>query len=214
MVPPRLGSLRVRQDRLIFEGLEGADKSGTGAPDDPVQLALRRIRQLAAHEVGHSLGLAHNFAASTYGRASVMDYPAPTIGIKDGKLDFSNVYAVGAGAWDVQAIRYGYTEFPPGTDEKAGLDAIMKKGEGFDQMVETMHSNTIGEPIFAGDCFAFTATADMTMKGRGRTTMSELCVYTVKDGKIVSEETKVPGMGSYVLFHDPEGRIIGLWKNA
>ncbi|HEY4596980.1 MAG TPA: zinc-dependent metalloprotease [Thermoanaerobaculia bacterium] len=123
-----LGSLRVRQDRLIFEGLEGADKSGTGAPDDPVQLALRRIRQLAAHEVGHSLGLAHNFAASTYGRASVMDYPAPLVGIKDGKLDFSNVYATGAGAWDVQAIRYGYTEFPPGTDEKAGLDAIVQDG--------------------------------------------------------------------------------------
>jgi hypothetical protein len=123
-----LGSLRVRQDRLIFEGLEGADKSGTGAPDDPVQLALRRIRQLAAHEVGHSLGLAHNFAASTYGRASVMDYPAPLVGIKDGKLDFSNVYATGVGAWDVQAIRYGYTEFPPGTDEKAGLDAIVRDG--------------------------------------------------------------------------------------
>ena len=123
-----LGSLRVRQDRLIFEGLEGADKSGTGAPDDPVQLALRRIRQLAAHEVGHSLGLAHNFAASTYGRASVMDYPAPLVGIKDGKLDFSDVYATGVGAWDVQAIRYGYTEFPPGADEKAGLDAMIKDG--------------------------------------------------------------------------------------
>ncbi len=123
-----LGSLRVRQDRLIFEGLEGAEKSGTGAPDDPVQLSLRRIRQLAAHEVGHSLGLAHNFAASTYGRASVMDYPAPLVGIKDGKLDFSDVYATGIGAWDVQAIRYGYTQFPPGTDEKAGLDAIVKDG--------------------------------------------------------------------------------------
>ena len=84
-----LGSLRVRQDRLIFEGLAGADKTGTGAPDDPVQLALARIRQLGAHEVGHSLGLAHNFAASTYGRASVMDYPAPLVGMADGKASLT-----------------------------------------------------------------------------------------------------------------------------
>jgi hypothetical protein len=124
-----LGSLRVRQDRLIFEGLEGADKTGSGAPDDPVQLSLARIRQLAAHEVGHSLGLAHNFAASSYGRASVMDYPAPLVGITpDGKLDFSQVYATGMGAWDVQAIRYGYTEMAPGADERAGLAAIMNDG--------------------------------------------------------------------------------------
>ena len=124
-----LGSLRVRQDRLIFEGLEGAEKTGTGGPDDPVQLALARIRQLGAHEVGHSLGLSHNFAASTYGRASVMDYPAPQVGVTaDGKLDFSQAYARGTGAWDAQAIRYGYTQFAPGTDEKAGLDAIVRDG--------------------------------------------------------------------------------------
>jgi hypothetical protein len=124
-----LGSLRVRQDRLIFEGLAGADKTGTGAPDDPVQLALARIRQLGAHEVGHSLGLSHNFAASTYGRASVMDYPAPLVGISaDGKLDFSKAYAVGVGAWDDQAIRFGYSEFPSGTDEPKALDAIVRDG--------------------------------------------------------------------------------------
>ncbi|HEV8578290.1 MAG TPA: zinc-dependent metalloprotease [Thermoanaerobaculia bacterium] len=124
-----LGSLRVRQDRLIFEGLAGTEKTGRGAPDDPVQLSLARIRQLAAHEVGHSLGLSHNFAASTYGRASVMDYPAPLVGITpEGRLDFSRAYAAGIGEWDVQSIRYAYSEFPPGTDERAALDALVREG--------------------------------------------------------------------------------------
>jgi hypothetical protein len=125
-----LGSLRVRQDRLLFEGLAGTAKTGTGAPDDPVQLALARIRQLSAHEVGHSLGLSHNFAASTYGgRASVMDYPAPLVGVTpEGKLDFSNAYGVGVGEWDVQAVRYAYTEFPAGMEEPAALDAILREG--------------------------------------------------------------------------------------
>ncbi len=121
-----LGSLRVRQDRLIFEGLAGTAKTGRGTPDDPVQLALARIRQLAAHEVGHTLGLAHNFAASTFGRASVMDYPAPLVTVRpDGALDFSKAYASGIGAWDVQAIRYAYSELPPGADEQAGLAKIL-----------------------------------------------------------------------------------------
>ncbi len=130
-----LGSLRIRQDRLIFEALAGTEKSGTGTPDDPVQLSLARIRQLAAHEVGHTLGFMHNFAASTYaGRASVMDYPAPKIGIRaDSTLDFGDAYATGIGAWDVQQVRYAYTQFPPGADERAGLEAILRENrdQGF-----------------------------------------------------------------------------------
>ena len=119
-----LGSLRVRQDRLLFEGLAGTGKTGTGAADDPVELALARIRQLSAHEVGHTLGLAHNFAASTYGRASVMDYPAPLVTpTREGDLDFSAAYAVGAGEWDIFAIRYAYME----ADED-GLQDLIREG--------------------------------------------------------------------------------------
>ena len=124
-----LGSLRVRQDRLLFQGLAGADKLGSREADDPVEIALARIRQLSAHEVGHTLGLTHNFAASTYGRASVMDYPAPLVGIDDnGELDFSDAYGVGMGPWDEQSIRRAYAQFPPGADEASELEAIVRDG--------------------------------------------------------------------------------------
>jgi hypothetical protein len=134
-----LGSLRVRHDTLLFEGLAGTNQTGTGASDDPVELALARIRQLSAHEVGHTLGLAHNFAASTYGgRASVMDYPAPLVSITDdGELDFSEVYGVGVGSWDVHAIRWMYSQFPPGTDEETALDTIVREGFELDLLYMT-----------------------------------------------------------------------------
>jgi hypothetical protein len=93
-----------------------------------VQLALARIRQLAAHEVGHTLGITHNFAASTDGRTSVMDYPAPLVRLlDDGSLDFSEAYGVGVGEWDIQTIRYGYTQFSA-ADEAAGLEEIVQDG--------------------------------------------------------------------------------------
>ncbi|WP_085809039.1 zinc-dependent metalloprotease [Sphingomonas sp. TZW2008] len=113
-----LGSLRVRQDMLIYEGLVGAAKTGSGGPNDPAQVALARIRQLAAHEVGHALGLLHNFAGSTQDRASVMDYPAPRIGLVDGAPDLSDAYGVGLGAWDAYAIDWLYGD-PAGADPDA-----------------------------------------------------------------------------------------------
>ncbi|MDT5262562.1 MAG: hypothetical protein QOC61_1566, partial [Acidobacteriota bacterium] len=148
-----LGSLRIRQDYLIGTGLIPVFESGThgtGAPwsecelgvaltdtdylaqldptVDAGRMSLARIRQLAAHEVGHTLGLAHNFAASTYGRASVMDYPAPLVEIRNGKLDLSNAYAVGIGAYDKFAIKYAYAQFPRGADEAAELEKIVSEG--------------------------------------------------------------------------------------
>lgn len=120
-----LGSQRVRQDRMIFEGLAGTAATGTGQDDDPVQLSLDRIRQLSAHEIGHALGFGHNFAASSLGRASVMDYPAPWIDVRDGALDFSRAYDRGIGEWDRVSARWLYAEFPPDVDEEAALDSIL-----------------------------------------------------------------------------------------
>jgi hypothetical protein len=96
-----------------------------------LQTALARLHQLAAHEVGHTLGLMHNYIASTEGQASVMDYPHPLITLKaDGSLDFSNAYTNGIGAWDKVAIQWGYSEFTPGTDEKAALNKIIEDARG------------------------------------------------------------------------------------
>ena len=125
----QLGSLRVRQDRLIFEGLVGADKTGKGGPDDPVTVSLARIRQLSVHEIGHTLGLAHNFAGSTYGRASVMDYPAPVVKIAGDRLDLSDAYATGVGAWDRFAINWLYSQGAPGSDEAARLDRLARDAQ-------------------------------------------------------------------------------------
>jgi Met-zincin/Domain of unknown function (DUF5117) len=122
-----LGSLRDRQDFLIAEGLlapYGKDKSQVAKIME--QIVLARLRQLAAHEVGHTLGLQHNFAASTAGRASVMDYPAPLVKLgANGLPDISDAYAKGIGEWDKVAIAYGYQDFPDGPDENAALDKIL-----------------------------------------------------------------------------------------
>jgi hypothetical protein len=91
-------------------------------------MSYARIRQLSAHEVGHTLGLTHNFAASTYGRGSVMDYPAPLVEIKNGQLDFSNAYATGIGTYDKFAIRWAYAQLPAGTDENRELDRMAEEG--------------------------------------------------------------------------------------
>ncbi|MEO1214873.1 MAG: zinc-dependent metalloprotease [Bacteroidota bacterium] len=121
-----LGSLRVRQDFLITQGLVKAYEAGKPVSPEMLKLALARLRQLSAHEVGHTIGLMHNFAASVDGRSSVMDYPHPLILMdENGNLDFSKSYDVGIGAFDKRSVLWGYQDFPEGTDEEAELQKIL-----------------------------------------------------------------------------------------
>jgi len=135
-----LDSQRARQDFLLGAGISPQYNNSFAcefgmmpdvehlAPDaaEITAMSYARIRQLSAHEVGHTLGFSHNFAASTYNRGSVMDYPAPMVEIKNGKLDFSNAYAVGIGAFDKFAVTYSYAQFPDGANEDAELGKIFR----------------------------------------------------------------------------------------
>ena len=123
-----LGSLRVRQDFLIAQGLLQPYENGAEPDGRLLQMSMARLRQLAAHEVGHTLGLQHNFAGSADGRSSVMDYPPPYVTLgADGKPDLSQAYAVGIGAWDKRTILYGYQDYPNASDEKTGLGNVLKE---------------------------------------------------------------------------------------
>lgn len=123
-----LGSLRIRQDFMIAEGMLAPYATRDTSSKRMMDMSVSRIRQLSIHEVGHTLGLVHNFAASAFNRASVMDYPHPLITMKpNGEITLDDAYAVGAADWDKVTIEYGYQHWPAGADERAELKKVMDR---------------------------------------------------------------------------------------
>src|SRR3977135_4171561 len=121
-----LGSLRDRQDYMIFEGLLSPSRSGNERPAVLYETALERSSQPAGEEAGHTLGLGHNYYDSERGWISVMDYPHPLEKLNaDGSIDLSNAYPQKIGDWDKVTINYGYRQFANGGDEKATLTKIL-----------------------------------------------------------------------------------------
>ncbi|MCH1925690.1 zinc-dependent metalloprotease [Shewanella sp. C32] len=146
-----LGSSRVRQDHLIARAVTAgwADRDAAARAD--MALALARIRQLAAHEIGHTLGLTHNFAASTNNNASVMDYPHPYIALSGGQIDISQPYREGLGEWDNYVIKYGYGDFGDKTATNVALNQLQQQAQR--QGLRYIHDADAGA-ISAANAFA------------------------------------------------------------
>ncbi|MCB7480411.1 zinc-dependent metalloprotease [Christiangramia sediminis] len=146
-----LGSLRIRQDFMIAQAMTNKPFAESDVNHDPMmELALARIRQLSAHEVGHTIGFTHNFAASTNGRASVMDYPHPQFELNNGQIEFANAYDTGIGEWDKVTVKYSYSDVPEEQNEKEYLNSILE-----DAQLEGLKFITDSDARAAGGAHAF-----------------------------------------------------------
>lgn len=139
-----LGSLRVRQDYLIAQGMTSPFNGPESKADTQpmTDMALARIRQLSAHEIGHTLGIAHNFAASPNNRASVMDYPHPQLRIENGAISLTDAYAENIGDWDKRVIQYGYGDF---ANNQARLDFVAQSRTLGFEFISDPDSRSIGD---------------------------------------------------------------------
>ena len=186
-----LGSLRVRQDMLIAQGLLSPFETGNEVIPEIEEMALARLRQLSAHEVGHTLGLRHNFAASAEDRASVMDYPHPLVTQdKNGKVVLNDAYGVGLGEWDLLSMEYHYRQFAP-ADEAQGLKEVIAKIESSgipyisdpDSRINSMAHPTSSLWDNGGDA---TAELNRIMQVRA-SALDRFGAATVKNGDALSE---------------------------
>lgn len=125
-----LGSLRIRQDFMIAQAMLNKPFVSSDDNNEPmIELALARIRQLAAHEVGHTLGFTHNFAASTNNKASVMDYPYPEFVLRNGQIIAANAYDTGIGEWDKITVKYSYSDIPDSLTQKNYLNSVLQEAK-------------------------------------------------------------------------------------
>lgn len=210
-----LGSLRVRQDFLIATGLIQPYEEGKEPSGEMMQMALARLRQLSAHEIGHTIGLAHNFAASVNNRASVMDYPHPYVQMDDaGNIDLSEAYDDKIGDWDKVTITYGYSDFPDGENEsklnKILMDATNSGLQYITDQDARPMSGAHARAHLWDNGLAANVELDRMMKIR-RKILDKFSVNAIRKGAPMStlEEVMVP----MYLFHryqvDATSKVIG-----
>ena len=219
-----LGSLRIRQDYMIAEGLLAPYENGDENPPELAEWALARIRQLSAHEVGHTLGLGHNYYNSEVGRISVMDYPHPLVTLQNGRVEHSDVYEAEIGEWDRVAISYGYSVYTDEAEAPPALRRILddawaqdirylsnqdqSANARVDQWANGMNPSADLDGMMEVRRFALDRFGETTIKnGRPMATMEEVLVplYMYHRYQVTSTASSVGGL-HYIYAFRGDGR--------